>query len=305
MTVVGDLLSRWVEICEHRPRTVLGLLAALTALAGVYVSLNFSIDSDLSRLIRPSDSLTWYGANERYKAQFPELQETSIVVVSGADAADVDATASRLAASFAESDRFEFVFAPALADFLRDHRAYYLDDAQLADWIRGVQYDYGALLRLADGADLANAAFTLADQVSATDGLRTPTVLKSLMENFAHGVPDRLSLSAYPHLVPEADVHYLIIMVKGYRQLEERLPNAVQVNLIRSLIEKTDVQPGVRVRLTGEVPLAHEEISMALDGIGIAGTISLVLLALILYVGVRSWRIIGATFVLLGAGVLF
>jgi len=302
---LGQVLSRWVEFCEHRPRAVLSLLTILTVLAAVYVSLNFAIDSDLGKLIRPSESLTWYRVNERYKAEFPELQETSLVLVSGADPAAVERTGARLASAFTGSGRFEFVFAPALSEFLRDHRAYFLDESLLADWVAGVQYDYGTLLRLSDGADLANAAFTLADQVAATNGLRTPTLLRSLMENFADGVPDGLTLSAYPHLVPEADVHYLIIMLKGHQQLNERLPNAAQVHLIRSLIGATDVDPGVRVRLTGEVPLAHEEISMALDGIGIAGSISLVLLVLILYFGVGSWRIIGATFALLGAGVLF
>ncbi|MGE0623031.1 MAG: MMPL family transporter [Pseudomonadales bacterium] len=304
MSALGRVLSRWVEVCEHRPRTILAALVATSLLAAVYVSLNFSIDSDLGKLIRPSEALTWYRANERYKAAFPELQETSLVVVSGGDATAVERTAMRLQAAFSESGRFQFVFAPALSGFLRDHRAYFLDEALLSDWVAGVQYDYGALLRLADGADLANAAFTLADQVSATDGLRIPTVLRSLMEAFADGVPDTLTVAAYPHLVPEADVHYLIMMLKGHAQLDQRLPNAAQVSLIRSLVDTVAVEPGVRVRLTGEVPLAHEEIGMALDGIGIAGTLSLVLLALILHFGVGSWRIIGATFALLGTGVL-
>ncbi len=305
MKILALALGHWVEVCEHHPRTVLSLLAGATVLAAVYVSFNFAIDSDLSRLIRPSEALTWYRANERYKAQFPELQETSLVVVSGVDPVAVEETARRLFDAFTASRRFEFVFAPALAPFLRDHRAYYLDEALLSDWVAGVQYDYGALLRLADGADLANAAFTLADQVAATNGLRTPTVLRSLMENFADGVPSDLRLAAYPHLVPEADVHYLIMMLKGHQRLDERLPNAAQVSLIRSLIGSIAIPPAVRVRLTGEVPLANEEISMALDGIGIAGSISLVLLALILYFGIGSWRIIAATFTLLGVGVVF
>jgi uncharacterized membrane protein YdfJ with MMPL/SSD domain len=56
------------------------------------------------------------------------------------------------------------------------------------------------------------------------------------------------------------------------------------------------------VRLTGEVVLAHEEIGAALDGIGIAGTVSIVLLAVILGFGVRSLRIIVGIFLLLGLG---
>ena len=297
-------LGRWVEFCEHRPHGVLTFLVVLTALAGWYVWQNFGIDSDLGKLIRPSATLDWHQANEDFKAQFPELQQTSIVVVSGADLPQVDETARHLARAFRNSGRFEFVFAPALDEFFADHRAYFLDPDDLDAWITGVQFDYGAMLRLSDGADLSNAAFTFADQVAATDGVRLPTSIASIAENFLAGEPQRLTLHAYPHLEPDADVHYTIIMLKGQQSLDESLPNAVQVALIRDIVDQTELSEGVFVRLTGEVPLSHEEISAALSGIGIAGTVSLVLLALILSIGVRSWRIMGATFCLLGAGVV-
>ncbi len=305
MNALRNGLAGWVAFCEFRPRTVLSVLVVLTALVGAYVWQNFAIDSSLDKLIRPSDDLRWHQANEAFKQSFPELQQTSIVVVSGADLPAVDASARRLAAAFREAGRFQFVFAPALDDFLRDHRAYFLDADQLEEWVRGVQYDYGAMLRVADSADLTNAAFTLADQVAATNGLRLPTLLKSIAENFRDGVPGSLRVEAYPHLVPEAQTHHLIIMLKGQQDTHARLPNAAQVALIRELMDEAPAEPGVRVRLTGDIPLAHEEISMALDGIGIAGTLSLVLLGLILHFGVRSWRIIIATFALLAVGVLW
>jgi hopanoid biosynthesis associated RND transporter like protein HpnN len=301
---IEEGLGRWVEFCERRPHGVLTFLVILTALTGWYVWQNFSIDSDLGKLIRPSAALDWHQANEDFKAQFPELQQTSIVVVSGADLPQVDGTSRRLTDAFRKSDRFEFVFAPALDDFFRDHRAYFLDPDDLDAWITGVQFDYGALLRLADGADLSNAAFTFADQVAATDGVRLPTSIASIAENFLTGEPRTFTVNAYPHLEPDAAVHYTIIMLKGQQSLDESLPNALQVELIRDIVGQTELSEGVVVRLTGEVPLSHEEISAVLSGIGIAGTVSLVLLALILSIGVRSWRIMGATFCLLGVGVV-
>ncbi len=305
MNSLGSALGRWVEFCEHRPRQVLALLALLTAMAGLFVAANFRIDSSLDKLIRPSDQLSWFDANESLKQLFPELQQTSVVVVSGPDAGRVDATALRLQEAFLAEPSFEFVFAPALDPFLRDHRAYFLELSLLEEWIRGVQYDYGATLRLADSAGLANAAVTLADQVAGTDGLRLPSSLRSLGASFADGVPEILALEIYPHLVPDADTHYTVLILKGIQEHDQRLPNETQVRLIRSIVERTEVPVGVRVRLTGEVPLAHEEISTALDGIGIAGSISLVLLALIMHLGVGSWRIIAATFTLLGVGVVW
>ena len=304
MRKIGRVLGDWVGFCERRPRPVLLLLVLLTMAAAVHVAARFAVDSDLGKLIRPSDGLAWFVTNETIKAQFPQLQQTSVVVVAGADALRVDRTAERLKASFEQSDGFEFVFAPALDRFLRDHRAYFLDEALLNDWIAGVQYDYGAMLRVADSAGLANAVFTLADQGAATDGLRLPSLLRSIAESFSDGVPDTLEIEAYPHLVPDADRHYVLLIVKGIQHLDQRLPNEAQVRLIRDLIGDTVIEAGVSVRLTGEVPLAHEEIGTALEGIGIAGSVSLLLLAVILYLGVGSWRIIAGTFALLGIGVL-
>jgi hopanoid biosynthesis associated RND transporter like protein HpnN len=301
---VQQTLGRCVDVSEHHPAALLWIIAIVTLLTGVYVWRHFAIDSDLGKLIRPSDETGWYQANESFKAAFPQLQQTSIVVVSGTRLEAVDDTAHRLADRLRSSGRFEFVFAPALDPFLRDHRAYFLDLADLDRWISGVQYDYGAILRLADGADLINAAFTLADQVAATDGLRLPSALESITEQFTEGVPTELTVRAYPHLEPDVAVHYVIIMLKGQQALNESLPNAAQVALIRSIVDATAVDPGVRVRLTGEVPLSHEEISAALSGIGIAGAVSLILLAVILRIGVRSYRVIGSIFVLLGVGVV-
>ncbi|MEZ5559786.1 MAG: MMPL family transporter [Pseudomonadales bacterium] len=65
------------------------------------------------------------------------------------------------------------------------------------------------------------------------------------------------------------------------------------------VVGATAVPDGVRVRLTGEVVLATEEIAAALEGIGIAGTVSMGLLAIILGFGVRSLRIVGGIFLLL------
>ncbi|MEJ2087958.1 MAG: hypothetical protein P8Y69_05700, partial [Gammaproteobacteria bacterium] len=184
---VQQTLGRCVDVSEHHPAALLWIIAIVTLLTGVYVWRHFAIDSDLGKLIRPSDETGWYQANESFKAAFPQLQQTSIVVVSGTRLEAVDDTAHRLADRLRSSGRFEFVFAPALDPFLRDHRAYFLDLADLDRWISGVQYDYGAILRLADGADLINAAFTLADQVAATDGLRLPSALESITEQFTEG----------------------------------------------------------------------------------------------------------------------
>ena len=64
-------LGRWVAVCEFHPRTVFASVALLSTLIGAYVWQNFAIDSDLSKLIRPSDDLAWYQTDQAFKAAFP------------------------------------------------------------------------------------------------------------------------------------------------------------------------------------------------------------------------------------------
>ncbi|MEE4299513.1 MAG: MMPL family transporter, partial [Pseudomonadales bacterium] len=304
-TRLEGALGACAGACERHARTVLIAIALLTLAAGVASALFMRIDSDLSKLIRPSDELRWYRDDQAYNAAFPHLLQTAVVVISGPRYAPVVAHAERLRDAFAADPAFSHVFAPSIDPFLADRRLYFLAPEQLVDWGSGVEQDYGVLLRLADSAGLANGALTFADQVSARPGMPLPRPLATLAASFEQPPPRTIELHGYPHLEPEVDgVHHELIVLKGEQRLDASLPNAELVAHIERTIAARAAPPGVSVRLTGEVKLADEEIGAALEGIGLAGTLSVFLLALVLGVGVRSARIVAATFVLLGSGIL-
>ena len=294
------------------------ILGLLTFAAGVYSSLFTRIDSDLGKLIKPSADTRWYQDNERYKRAFPDSQQTAVIVVSGDDYHDVEQVTQALAGDLLDSDDFEFVRTPGLESFLAEHRLYFLNIDDLESWLQGVQFNYGTLLRLSEDQSLSNIVMILADQLSAYPGMALPPVLDKLLHSLLEGDPE---LASYPRLIPPATPesrrektgeHVQLIILKGRQNLGQSLPNEAIVRRIREGIAELSLAPGpgsnvdsiVNVRLTGEVALAHEEISAGLDGVGLAGVVSLILLAIILGVGVRSWQIIVTTFVLLFVGVV-
>ena len=301
---IGEYLAAWVRHISSHRRLALAVLGLLCVAAGAVSGLWGGINSDLGTLIKPSQDNAWYRQNEAFKAKFPLLQGTAVVVVSGSDALDVQETARQLARALDAVDEFEDVFAPGVSAFIAQNKALFLELGDLEKWLLGVRYNYGPALRLAEEATVGNAIVVLADQASSAQGNPLPETLLSLAEGLVRE-PAAITMRLYPRLLDrDAARHYELIIVKGRQQHAASLPNAEIVQRIRDAAATVPLGGDTQIRLTGEVPLAHEEISAAMRGVGFAGLVSLLLLALILGVGVRAPRIIIAIFCMLGAGVL-
>tara|TARA_R110002073_G_scaffold4917_9_gene31050 strand:- start:620 stop:3157 length:2538 start_codon:yes stop_codon:yes gene_type:complete len=295
------VLSRLAGFAVHNGRFVIGAVLFLSLLSLALVATQGRINSDLGSLIRPSDDLLWYQHNEHYKNQFPFFEQTALMVVSGTRAGAVDRATNKLVQSLRSNSSFHSVFAPGVDEFVKRRGFYFLDTDQLELWLTGAEYGFGPLLRLADEASLNNFIYVLADHLSTNRGLPLPAPLESLVEALIEG---EVRVDGLPLLTdPDQHSYYQLIVLQGAQDLSQQLPNETLVRVLREEIEQAELSPDVQVRLTGEIPLAHEEIQAALNGVGLAGLISMVLLALILGLGIRSWGFVLAIFTLLGSGV--
>lgn len=309
-TVLGQWVAALIALSQRRARITFALIVALTLAATWVVWRHAAVDSDLGKLIKPSGDVTWYAHNERYKAAFPEQQQTAVVVVSGSGAAAVSATARSLAQAFQEAGGFDFVFAPAQGEDQRRRALYYLTEDDRSRWLAGTQYDVMMLNALGGRFDLATLLLAWVNHQQTRPETPLPTLTDSLIGALLATGTDPVLLAdgvrTWRHLErTDAGPHYDLIVLKGPQNHADRQPNATLVSHIRGVIANVPKPTDVTVRLTGEVPLAHEEMTDALDGIGIAGTLSLVMLALILGLGIRNLRIIGAIFALLGVGIVW
>ena len=289
-------------VVEHKLSTVVGII--LVALICGYLAFeNARINSDLSTLIEPSDELKWHQDNEYFKAKFPMFEQTAVVVVSGERYGAVKASARKLVEQFQGNKNFVEMFAPSVDPYLSDRRWYFMSSEQLTDWLRGVEYSFGPALRLADEASVTNFLFTLSDHLSSNRGQPLPPPLDNLVSSIGTGY---VTAELMPDLSdPDALTHYELIIIRGQQDLGAELPNELIVEAIRQDLSQVSLPVGVDVHLTGEVVLAHEEIGAALDGIELAGLISMVLLAAILGVGIRSLGFILAVFAMLAVGLCF
>jgi hopanoid biosynthesis associated RND transporter like protein HpnN len=306
---IGAWVTRLVAVSAGRAPLTIGIILLITLAAAFVVWRYAAVDSDLGKLIKPSGDVAWYHYNEDYKEAFPTSQQTAVVVVSGADARAVDRAAKNLASGLRATRAFEFVFAPALSRFQQTHRAYYLAPDELTGWARGAGYDAATLIALGGRLDVATLALAWAEHQRMRPEIPLPTLLAGLPEGLARwseGNAQQPLLPLYPHLEAQGPgPHYQLIVLKGPQNHAERQPNAALVARIRDVLSDAELPSGVSARLTGEVALAHEEMTEALGGVGLAGSLSLVMLALILGIGIRNVRVILSIFALLGVGTVW
>ena len=288
--------NAWIAWLGQRTGTVLGVGTLLSLLSLWCFTQYGALNSDLSKLIKPSESLSWYRDNEGYKAAFPQFQQTAVIVARSDDYRQLQRYVRELAGRLPMGT----VFAPGVDPFIAAAKPYFLSVPQLQEWLDGASYNQGSLLRLMDEASVANALVTYADFVSANPGQVLPISLESVMDGLADG--DLNFKSHYP-LEPEGGGHIEVILVSAKQRLDTALPNAAIVSALQRALEEYPAPDSVEVALTGEVVLAHEEMSAALSGIERAGLVSLFFLLGIVALGIRSGPILLAISIMLAMGI--
>ena len=288
--------NAWIAWLGQRTGTVLGVGTLLSLLSLWCFTQYGALNSDLSKLIKPSESLSWYRDNEGYKAAFPQFQQTAVIVARSDDYRQLQRYVRELAGRLP----MDTVFAPGVHPFIAAAKPYFLSVPQLQEWLDGASYNQGSLLRLMDEASVANALVTYADFVSANPGQVLPISLESVMDGLADG--DLNFKSHYP-LEPEGGGHIEVILVSAKQRLDTALPNAAIVSALQRALEEYPAPDSVEVALTGEVVLAHEEMSAALSGIERAGLVSLFFLLGIVALGIRSGPILLAISIMLAMGI--
>ena len=300
------LAVRWVRFVTSRPRLTFVVLALLTLLAGWISVDRYSMNSRLGDLVQ--QDAPWRADYEAFREAFPQLVETAVVVVRGDSFAGVERAALALEAAIAaRSDLFRDVYAPANEAFFREHALLLLDETALDDVGDALAQAQPLLTAVAEDPTLRGVLGRVADAAAN----EPPAAFARIVERLHEAA--RSALAGHADPVPWADeflargaaAHYRLIFLRGVQNYGDTLPNARIVAELRALIDAQRLPAGVSVRLTGEVALRHEEVQAAVTGVQLAGGVALLLLLAVLTFGVRSPRIVGATFLLLLVGALW
>ena len=293
---------------------VLGMLV-LTALAATYTARNISFDTDTTNMISPD--LPWRQELARFNQQFPQNTGLLVVVIDGKtpDVAE-DATVALFEKIKSRPDLFATARRPDGGPFFERYGMLFLPTEQvqkIANAVIEAQPFIGSLsqdpslrglfdvlslamqgvMQKASGVErlekpLSQIAATLSDALA---GGRQPMSWQTLMLD-RPGEPRELRK---------------LILTQPNRNFTSLRPSAAASAFVREQVKELNLTPetGVTVRLTGPAALNDDEFATVSEGMGYALALSVVLVLGLLFLALRSFKLIFATFATLIVGLVF
>ena len=307
---ISAYLQRWVAMVAGHPWRTLLLLALATTAIGYNALTSFNIDSDNAGLIKQEGQ--WRDDYETFKDEFPHLVRASLVVVSGDNQGRVNDVTKELRQSLSGDVRFESVFAPAAMDFFRDNGLLYMQPDELDRFLSQLAEMQPFLTRLAEDPTLPGLFTILEDGLENADDEPLPegfgefaSLIADTADSLVQGQPEPADWRA--GLQPESSApYYSLLTVKGNQDFSRTQPNRAVVESLNQHIDRLRPLPSdTEVRLTGRIPLDYQEMQEAIQGAQLAGTVSLVLLAIILTFGMRSIVVILAIYLSIFTGLVW
>ena len=306
----AKLAQLFVEWTSQRPLTIIVAFVILTFLSGLYVVRHFSINTDVNALI--SADLPWRQRELAYESAFPQSTQGILAVVDAPTPELAGAAATALADQLSKHDGlFRSVEEIGGGKFFESNGLLFLDMPQLSGILTQLEGASPSLAILAADPSLRGLiqAFSLslgAAQMGMFDSMpQTLNQLADTVESVLAGRPTNFSWKEFLQNEPAkpGDRRRLIAIWPklDFSSLE---PGRQATAAIREAGERAKLESDfhARLRLTGPVPIVDQEFSTLQQGALLNGIVTTALVLLILWLALRSFKIVLAVSLTLGAG---
>jgi len=310
-----SLIERIVALSTGRPWIVIAVAALLT-LVNAYVAVTrFAIDTNTARLISGNSA---YRQNElAFEKAFPQSVRFIAVVIDGPTAEAADAAVGRLAEALAtRSDVIDSVRRPDGGPFFDKNGLLFLSRDELTQTTRDLIGQKEFLAPIAADQSLRGlmGAMRLAVQ-GAQFGAVTPERvggalqrLGVVFEKVLAGEPARLSWRQFLGAGTEPTTRDLrrFVLVSPVLDFGALQPAGAASDLIRTIATDLGLTPdlGFRVRLTGPAAIFDEEFATVAENAALNNSLMVAAIALVLFLALRSGRLIGAVLATTFAGLI-
>jgi uncharacterized protein len=310
--MLGSAVVGIVRFCTRFPWLIILAGFGAAVASAVYFTLHFAITTDINKLISPN--LGWRHREVSFEQEFPGHFKSTLVVVDAPTAELASAATRELAQRLtAHPKLFHSVSDLGGSDFFARNGWLFQSTADLTRLTQGLARAAPVIGTLAGDPSLRGLTRALAlalagvqyKMVTLDDLARSFSMAADTLDAALAGRPAAFSwqemLSRKPATPSELRRFIEIQPVLDYSALE---PGKTSSDAIRHAAAALDLagHDQARVRLTGSVPMGDQEFATVQQGALVNGIGTVAVVLVILWLALKSPRIISAVFINLFVG---
>jgi len=298
------VIVRVVGFCTRYSFAVVTIAFVLGLGSTVYAARDFAIDTNISGLLSPD--LPWRKREADYGKAFPQEVESILAVIEAPTpefargaARDLDGRLSK------QRSLFRSVSNPTGGEFFVHNSLLYLPADELERTAQKLSAAAPLVQILAGDPSLRGLTRTLqaglggvqASRISLDDLARPMNMAADALDRILLAQPAAFSWDVLVSGVPARpeDLRQLVSAwpTLDYKALE---PGKLAIRAIREAVAdaKLDSAFMANVRLTGSIPIEDDELASLRDGAALNGVISGLIVLIILWLALRSIRLVAA-----------
>jgi hopanoid biosynthesis associated RND transporter like protein HpnN len=311
-TTFLDTFLHWCERQVIRfPWTLLIVSLLLCGAISYHVYNHLGINTNTAEMLSPD--LPFQQNQRRIDKAFPQDAATLILIVEAGTPEETTIAANQLQQQLSKlTDRFGSVYIPTDNSFFRQQALLYLEQADLdtlAKKLTDAQPFIGHLAQnyhLAGLFEIISLALNKRDENLPMD---LNPLLLAIDGNINHQLMGKSKRLSWQSLLAEdklnTDANRTLVIAKPKLDFSEILPaDAAQTSAREAVKAIMTENPSVKVRITGETALEHEELESVTTGAQLAGILSLVLVFVVQWIGLRSLKLLSITYIVLVMGLI-
>jgi uncharacterized protein len=305
-------IRKIVGFCTHFPWLVIGVFLVGTAASAYYAATHFEINTDINTLISPD--LDWRQREATFEAEFPGHFNSTLVVIDAPTTELASAASAALTQRLAgEPKYFNSVEDLTGNEFFAKHGLLFQPTNDVEKLTNGLGQASPFISTLVADPSLRGVTRILAlslvgvqqGQLKLDDMVRPLSMAAQTIETALAGRP---AVFSWQELLrgqqPTTSDLRRFIEVQPVLDYSELEPGKASSDAIRKAAADLGLASKyqARVRLTGSVPMADEEFSTVQQGAFVNAIGTVIIVLFILWMALKSARIILAVFINLLVG---
>ena len=308
-SMLTSLIFRIIDVCTRNAWRVVAVGSVLALVSGVYVVRHFAINSDIDTLL--SSDLDWRKRELAFEQGFHHLELIIVVVEARTPELTGEATAALTQALAKNKNRFRAVMQPGGGEFFASSGLLFQSPQDLRRSLALLVQAEPLIHDLATDPSLRGLVSGLEDgllgiqsrHISLDDFTRVFNMASDTLEKVITGQPAsfswRVLVQGHPAQPSELRGFIEVRPVLDYSALEA---GHAATEAIRLAAAEITPKFQASVRLTGPVAMEDEEFATIKEGAMRNGLITVLIVLFILWLALRSARLIVAVFINLFIG---